>query len=117
MSNKLTDMAKELLIIESDLPYRFDYTVDRPTVDDFNLYTFEQWWSDTTCGFGGIGGQALTPARTYVFIPNNCGQKCFVYIGSKFAYKADQCEALSEDIRQQNIASVTLAKARYTKGE
>ena len=115
MSNKLTNMAKELLIIESDLPYRFDYSEERPTVDNFELYTFEQLWPDTSCGFGGIAGQAFTSARTYVFIPVIGNQKCFVYIGSKLAYKVDYCDNLRKDIANENIASVALAKARYTK--
>lgn len=29
MSNKLTEMAREILAIEADLPYRFDYGVIR----------------------------------------------------------------------------------------
>lgn len=117
MSNKLTNMAKELLIIESDLPYRFDYSEERPTVDNFELFTFEQLWPDTSCGFGGIAGQAFTSARTYIFIPVIGNQKCFVYIGSKFAYKVDCCNNLRKDIAAKNIASVALAKVRYTKEE
>ena len=43
MSNKLTNMAREILSIEADLPYRFNYKEsEHPTVDDFELYTFEQ---------------------------------------------------------------------------
>ena len=43
MSNKLTEMARELLAIEADLPFRFKYKEKPyPTIDDFELYTFEQ---------------------------------------------------------------------------
>ena len=80
MSNKLTEMAREILSIEADLPYRLDYTKNpRPYIDDFELYTFNQMWGSTALGFGGIGGQAMTQARTYVFVPVTCEQKCFIY--------------------------------------
>ena len=80
MSNKLTQMAREILSIEEDLPFRFNYQEDvRSTLDDFDMYTFEQVWGSTSLGFGGIGGQAMTTARTYVFVPINGSRKCFVY--------------------------------------
>lgn len=108
MSNKLTQMAREILSIESDLPFRFDYN-DKATVDDFELYTFEQIWGSTALGFGGIGGQAMTSARTYVFVPVTCNQKCFVYFGGRFAYIADYCEEFKEDIRKQRMEPVSRA--------
>lgn len=113
MSNKLVQMAKEILSIECDLPHRFDYSQEKPTVDDFELYTFNQTWGSTALGFGGIGGDAMTEARTYVFVPVTCKQKCFVYFGSKFAYQVDYCNALKEDIKNQNMVSVD-EKAKYT---
>ena len=67
MSNKLTEMAREILSIEADLPFRLDYSDNsNPTLDDFELHTFEQTWGSTALGFGGVGGQAITTARTYV---------------------------------------------------
>lgn len=112
MSNKLVQMAKEILIIEGDLPYRFDYSKERPTIDSFKLHTFTQMWGSTALGFGGFGGQAMTEARTYVFVPITGNQKCFVYFGSQFAYKADWCEELRKDIENQNIAPVN-QKGKY----
>lgn len=108
MSNKLTMTAMEILAIESDLPLRFEYK-DRPypTVDDFEMFTFEQVWGSTALGFGGIGGQAMTSARTYVLVPINCDQKCFVYFAGRFAYKADYCNKLVEDIRAQRMEPVS----------
>lgn len=113
-SNQLVGMAREILAIEVDLPYRFDYSNETPTIDDFELYTFNQTWGSTALGFGGIGGQAMTSARTYVFIPVNCEQKCFVYFGGRFAYSADYCETFVEDIRNQNLASVSMS-GKYRK--
>ncbi len=113
-SNQLVAMAREILAIEADMPYRLDYTNERPTIDDFELHTFNQTWGSTALGFGGIGGQAMTQARTYVFVPVSCSQKCLVYFAGRFAYKADYCDNLKEDIRQQNMMPVHRA-GRYTE--
>ena len=114
MSNKLTKMAREILSIEEDLQFRLDYSEKpHPTLDDFELYTFEQVWGSTSLGFGGIGGSAITSARTYVFVPINCNQKCLVYFGGRFAYKAVYCEKFKEDLLNQNMASVDKA-GKYT---
>lgn len=107
MSNKLIQIAREILSIEADLPSRFEYK-DKPypTVNDFEMYTFEQIWGSTALGFSGAGGQAMTSARTYVFIPVDCDQKCFVYFAGRFAYTADYCEALKRDIQACNMEPV-----------
>ena len=108
MSNKLTKMARELLDIEADLPFRFEYKEKPyPTIDDFELYTFEQVWSSTALGFGGVGGQAMTSARNYVFIPIHCNQKCFVYFAGRYAYAADYSEKFMKDVLDGNMAAVT----------
>lgn len=110
MSNKLTQMAREILSIEADLPYRFDYNeTPHPTLDDFDLYTFEQMWGSTALGFGGIGGSAMTSARTYVFVPVSCNQKCFVYFAGRFAYAVNYSEKFMEDVRKGNMESVARA--------
>ena len=110
MSNKITHMAKELLLIEEDLPFRFEYKEKPyPTIDDFELYTFEQVWGSTSLGFGGIGGQAMTSARTYVFIPMTCNQKCFVYFAGRFAYAVDYSEKFMNDVIAGNMKSVAMS--------
>ena len=107
MSNKLTRMAREILAIEADLPYRFDYSDNsNPTLDDFELYTFGQTWGSTALGFGGIGGQAITSAITYVFIPISINQKCFVYFAGRFAYAVDYSEKFMKDVLDCDMASV-----------
>ena len=107
MSNKLTRMAREILAIEADLPYRFDYSDNsNPTLDDFELYTFEQTWGSTALGFGGLGGQAITSAITYVFIPISINQKCFVYFAGRFAYAVDYSEKFMKDVLDCDMASV-----------
>ena len=112
MSNKLIRMAKQLLIINEDLPFRFDYSKDRRvTVDDFEIYIFEQVWGSTALGFGGIGGQAMTEENTYVFVPLNCDQKCFIYFGSRFAYEVEWSDTLMQDILAKKVEPVN----RYRK--
>lgn len=107
MSNNLTEMAREILAIEANLPYRFDYSdQSHPTVNDFELHTFEQTWGSTALGFGGIGGQAITSARTYVFIPMSINQKCFVYFAGRFAYAVDYSEKFMKDVLGGNMAAV-----------
>lgn len=99
----LTKMARELLTIDDDLPFRLK-AYPHTRVDDFELYTFEQAWADTTCGFGGIGGQAITTARTYVFVPVNVDERCYVYIGGRFAYSCEWSETFKKDLMNQNVA-------------
>ena len=107
MSNKLTRMAREILAIEADLPYRFDYSdKSNPILDDFELHTFEQTWGSTALGFGGVGGQAITSAITYVFIPISINQKCFVYFAGRFAYAVDYSEKFMKDVLDCDMASV-----------
>lgn len=117
MSNKLTQMALELLEIEKDIPFRLDYAENpRPVIDDFELYTFEQVWGSTALGFGGIGGQAMTSARTYVLIPMNCNQKCFVYFAGRYAYAVPYSQMLMDDVAAQNVAPVHKAGKYCMKG-
>lgn len=119
MSNKLTKMAREILSIEEDLPFRFDYNEKSYpiTLDDFKLYTFEQVWGSTALGFGGIGGDAITSARTYVFVPVNCNQKCFVYFGDRFAYKVDYSQKFMDDVLDGNMESVARSVKYVTPEE
>ena len=46
MSNKLTDTALDLLLIEKDILYRMDYSKEdkhfRISVDDFDMFIFSQ---------------------------------------------------------------------------
>ena len=104
MSNKLTNMARQLLIIEEDLWFRFDPDKDKSVrVDDFELHIFEQTWGSTALGFGGIGGQALTTENTFVFVPIYCNQNAFVYFGSQFAYEAEVNSVFMEDLKNHNM--------------
>ena len=102
MSN-LTHMARELLSIDEDIRFRFK---NRDTkIDDFELFNFEQTWGSTALGFGGIGGQMITSARTYVFIPMSCEEDCFVYFAGKFAYSVPYSKKFMDDVRGGNVVA------------
>lgn len=107
----LTQIAIELLHINEN----FIYYVNNPKktrVRDFELITFEQVWGNTSGGFEGIGGSAMTSQRTYVFIPFDDDEKCLVFFGGRFAYHADYCEAFKEDLARQQLVGVS-KKGKY----
>lgn len=114
MSNKLTDTALDLLMIEKDLLYRIDYSKEdkhfRISVDDFDMFIFPQTWGSTALGFGGIGGQAMTTANTYVFIPVTCHQNCFVYFDGRFAYQVPLSESFMDDVKNHSMKSVNQSR-------
>jgi hypothetical protein len=107
MSNKLTQIAKEILIIESDIRFRLNYDRSKSdyyvSVDDFDMYTFEQIWGTTSLGFSGVGGSAITEARTYVFIPRIDNQPCIVYFAGQFAYAVPYSKVFMEDVKNHNM--------------
>ena len=66
---------------------------------------------DTTLGFGGIGGQAMTSARTYVFVPVSCEEECFIYFAGIFAYSVPYSKTFMEDVKNGRVA------AKYEEGK
>lgn len=113
--SQLVKMARELLTIDEDIPYRFAHNREKVTVDDFDLYTFEQTWGSTAGGFEGIGGQAITTQRTYVFVPRGSEtSNCYVYFGSGFAYSAIYSDTFMADVAKGQMASVS-QKGKYLK--
>ena len=114
MSNKLTDTSLDLILIEKDILYRMDYSKEdkhfRVGVDDFDMFIFPQTWESTVLGFGGIGGQAMTTANTYVFVPVTCHQNCFVYFDGRFAYQVPCSKSFIEDIRNHSMKSVNQSR-------
>lgn len=113
--SKLTSMAKDLLIIDEDF-YMRSRDENHKYIDQeyYDFYFFDQWWHDTTCGFGGIGGQAFTQKTVYAFVPkaeNLAYQvseqpEALVYIGDRFAYKVPKSKALMDDINHHYVRPV-----------
>ncbi len=67
------------------------------------IFSWPQIWGSTACGFGGIGGAAMTTAQTVVV-------KCMgldvalVYHHNKFAYAIEEPnEKFEERFRERNL--------------
>ena len=114
--SKLTSMAKDLLVINEDFHWRHRGEMQPLSQDLFDLYIFEQMWPDTSCGFGGIAGQAFTSCNVYAFVPKNREDihyvnvtpptEVIVYIGERFAYTAPKSDLIMNDIKNHNIMPV-----------
>jgi hypothetical protein len=114
--SKLTSMAKDLLVINEDFHWRHVGELEPLSQDLFDLYIFEQMWSDTSCGFGGIAGQAFTTCNVYAFVPKNkedipyvnvtLPTEVIIYIGERFAYTAPKSDLIMKDIKNHNIMPV-----------
>lgn len=73
---------------------------------EFEMTMFLQTWGDTSLGFGGIGGQAITSAYTTVVRDIYSGW-CGVFFGERLAYKIkDPNEKFNEDVRNWNMRPV-----------
>lgn len=49
------------------------------------VYSWPQTWANTSCGFGGISGQAITTAQTIIVIAPD-ERVCVYHGGGSFAY-------------------------------
>lgn len=116
MSNKLTKLAREILAVEEDLPYRMNYDNKvKQTLNDFDYYIFEQTWGSTALGFGGIGGQAMTTANTIVCIPYDTeNEKCHVYFAGRYAYGVYYSEEFMSDVNKGWVEGKTTC-GKYIK--
>jgi hypothetical protein len=93
--------------------------VRRPDAWQCEIYAmFAQTWSSTALGFGGLGGQAMTPAYTVV-VTGPSGHLA-VYWAGRFAYLIDpskqtdtQREALWADLQRRTSAARREAGDRY----
>ena len=104
---RINETANQLLNIQTDIS-------QRTQCEDFDIFMFEQTWGSTALGFGGMGGQAITAATTFVLIPYD--EDCaFVYFGYGFAYRVDKPnKRFKEDILHGKMASVR-ESGRYRK--
>ena len=103
---KTLEMATDLIWINRDISQR------RLTLEeDFFIYDFDQTWASTALGFGGVGGSALTTARTYVLVPK-VGEKAYVYFGNSFAYECVICDSFWDDVKNHSMVEV-MRSERY----
>jgi hypothetical protein len=70
---------------------------------------FSQTWESTACGYGGMGGAAMTPAYT-IIVSDNHGTSCVYFGCGRLAYRVSRSasregwERFMEDIRAKNLA-------------
>ena len=105
----LVRTARDLLNIHEDIPFRLKGKYSSSS--DFELYDFTQTWGNTSGGFEGWGGDAITNQRTYVLIPENCNEDCFVYFDGQFAYSVPYSDTFMRDVLDRKVAG----KASYKK--
>lgn len=104
----LLNTAKELISIYQDIQHRISPGIA------LTLHDFDQTWASTALGFGGVGGSAMTTARTYVLIPYSAQDWAFVYFGGRFAYRTPTNDRFWEDLKNHQMASVA-ESGRYMK--
>lgn len=98
----LVRMARELLAIEEEFRNHLkDW--EHHDISDFEMETFTQVWGNTSGGFEGIGGSAMTEQRTYVFIPFVDGENCQVYFGGGYAYSVPVSKIFLSDVKNRQI--------------
>lgn len=74
------------------------------------IFLFQQTWSDTGCGFGGIRGQAITNAFTVVLQLSD--NQTAVYINKSFAYYIkNPNNKFKEDLKNFNLRGKTSSRA------
>ena len=85
--------AQEILNIKQNYVHYLDYEklkeqhIKRVYDDDFDVYIFEQTWENTSGGFEGIGGSAMTNQTTYIIYLSLIMIVWFSLV-ERFAYKA-----------------------------
>ena len=86
----------------------------RPLDDETEVVAFQQSWSDTSIGFGGIAGQAFTSAYTVcVFGPS---REVAVYFGARLAYVIDvPNDEFMADLAARRMKEVHGAHTRYSR--
>lgn len=84
----------------------------RPDVGRCEVTMFLQVWGSTALGFGGIGGQAMTPAYTVVVVGPR-GDAC-VYFAGRFAYHILRPSgAFNDDLQRFCMSPRKGASERY----
>jgi hypothetical protein len=74
------------------------------------IILFQQSWANTSCGFGGVAGQAITRADTVVIRHGNYAR---VYINRRYAYTAHVDGQFSIDLAERCLAGAAYADKTY----
>lgn len=101
----LISISKDILNIELYMNNQEEYKNG-----NWEIKIFQQWWGNTSGGFEGIGGSALTRQMTYV-IHNNID--AYVFFSGRFAYKIKINNNFINDLANENIAGRETYKKCY----
>ena len=90
--------------------------------EPLDFIAFNQQFSDTSCGFGGMAGQAFTDAPVIVIFRERNGQAA-VFVGGRFAYVVEPNEhpKLAEnfwallDVKHRTIEAFDFIKQMSTE--
>lgn len=82
-----------------------DLKLDILGEDMLQVYSWHQTWSSTSCGFGGVAGQAITTAQTVVIMYE--GNGAYVYHHGRFAYKLHLDDRRTKDFANKFLVDQT----------
>ena len=86
----LTDSRQALFeFTRRDAAQRLKY----PYEDDLDFRAWKGTFSDTSLGFGGMAGQAISSAPMFAY---SDGRKIAVYVGSRYAYTVEIAKCKTE---------------------
>jgi len=71
-------------------------------IDHLKFYSWQQGWPDTSLGFGGVAGQAMSVAQTVVLEDEERGIS-HIYHGGRYAYSCECEENFMNALRNQNF--------------
>lgn len=92
----------------------FQGRVEHQEMRRAEVYSFPQTWGDTTCGHGGIGGQAVTQAQTIIFRTDMGGW--WVYQAGEFSYHVERGnEEFYEHVKNWNLIGETDYNGQYER--
>lgn len=97
-------MHYQVLNVESLLEDFLKRIKAEGSLEELEWYAFPQGWSDTTLGFGGVGGQMMCGAQTVIV---GHWYRYGVYFGGRFAYEVERPnEIFFEDMRNWKMADI-----------
>lgn len=76
--------------------------IDQSKTDEYEVMMWKQTWGDTSCGFGGIGGQMITSAYT-VAIVDSSFSKCIVFHDMRLAYETEVTKDVLTQINRKSL--------------